>query len=157
MRLQLQARPLFRTDMFTFAYLPLVKICPCLFLKPLVVYLCLLITTSEFCMKEGSNVLSSMLSNSHCCLKALVPSECELGVAGVLQSVSVSKEVNPAQQGSATRLELGDSADDEVRVEAAASGIDDSCKVQRYCILHGQDQDMVQLGSISRTRQSICS
>lgn len=111
--------------------------------------------------------------------------------------VSVSKEVNPAQQGSATRLELGDSADDEVRVEAAASGVDDSCvsicqrkslsaefqficfqlplvwqiicdfltlavmffsqKVLRYCILHGQDQDMVQLGSISRTRQSICS
>ncbi|CAB4283461.1 unnamed protein product [Prunus armeniaca] len=130
-------------------------------------------------MQEGSNVLSSMLSNSHCCLKALVLQRCELGVAGVLQisfleelnladnanlsisesslAVSVSKEVNPAQQGSATRLELGDSADDEVRVEAAASGIDDSCKVQRYCILHGQDQDMVQLGSISRTRQSICS
>ncbi|XP_021803194.1 protein TONSOKU-like isoform X2 [Prunus avium] len=36
-------------------------------------------------MQEGSNVLSSMLSNSHCCLKVLVLQRCELGVAGVLR------------------------------------------------------------------------
>ncbi|KAL6276816.1 hypothetical protein ACE6H2_020417 [Prunus campanulata] len=80
-----------------------------------------------------------------------------LSISESSPAVSVSEEVNPAQQGSATRLELGDSEDEEVKVEAAASGVDDNCKVQRYCILHGQDQDMVQLGSISRTRQSICS
>ncbi|KAH0969668.1 hypothetical protein GBA52_028460 [Prunus armeniaca] len=141
MRLQLQARPLFRTDVFTYAYLPLVKICPLLVLEassglplpsnttkrafcyegvptqPRVCALGVSLELLEFFKSAGNSFLEELN----------LADNANLSISESSLAVSVSKEVNPAQQGSATRLELGDSADDEVRVEAAASGIDDSC------------------------------
>ncbi|XP_034219750.1 protein TONSOKU-like [Prunus dulcis] len=53
-------------------------------------------------MQEGSNVLSSMLSNSQCCLKVLVLQRCELGVAGVLR-ISFLEELNLADNANLWR------------------------------------------------------
>ncbi|KAL5188547.1 Protein TONSOKU [Glycine soja] len=105
-------------------------------------------------MPEGSNALFALLVNPQCCLKVLVLKKCQLGLAGILHIIealaenscleelnladnSVPTEVSSLQydlsvkscsQNQEQKLDTIKVDDNEdIPVEAAASGLDDSC------------------------------
>ncbi|KAH9669138.1 protein TONSOKU [Citrus sinensis] len=69
-------------------------------------------------MKEGANALASLLMNPQCCLKVLVLSKCQLGLAGVLQLIKALSENDTLEE-----LNLADNASKELTLQQNLSSV----------------------------------
>ncbi|KAL9462342.1 hypothetical protein AB3S75_000365 [Citrus x aurantiifolia] len=69
-------------------------------------------------MKEGANALASLLMNPQCCLKVLVLSKCQLGLAGVLQLIKALSDNDTLEE-----LNLADNASKELTLQQNLSSV----------------------------------